>query len=93
MKIYHLLAILPALPTFAHAECGPIEEAREILKREYKEESTIQMADARGLVLEIFVAPDGKTYTAVMVKDGIACKVGEGTNVRVKPFPASGAPS
>lgn len=91
MLRYLVPALLLAVP--AYAECGTPEEAREVVKREYGEEPVFQAADDRGFVIEFLVSPDGKTYTAVIVKDGIACKIGQGGPVRLKPLPAAGKPS
>jgi hypothetical protein len=75
--------------------CIPYAEAVANLKHKFHEEPVGRgIALDEETVVEVFAAPGGKTWTAVVVHpDGMACSVGAGYQWEALPFPLPGDPT
>lgn len=76
-----VLSTLP-LPAWAQENCAPIDRVEAKLAAEYRETRVQQGVTQSGqTMLVIFAAPDGATWTAVMVRaDGLACMAAAGSD-------------
>jgi hypothetical protein len=66
--------------------CAPIADIEAKLAAEYQETRVQQgiVGDGRAMLL-IFAAPEGKTWTAVMLRhDGVGCMAAAGTDWQVR---------
>jgi hypothetical protein len=70
--------------------CGPIDQIAAKLGAEYQETRVQQgVAQDGAMLLVIFAAPDGATWTAVMVRpDGVGCMAAAGTDWQARSDPA-----
>lgn len=72
-----------ACAAWAGGGCGPYAEIAQQLKDKYREEPIAEgLSQAGGKKLVIFAAPDGRTWTAVVVRaaDAMGCLVAAGTD-------------
>ncbi len=77
-----LVAALVALPAPAagQAQCWPRAAVVKSLERQYGERPVARGITGIGAVLELFVAPEGRTWTVVInFPNGLACPLATGT--------------
>ncbi len=100
MKHILALASLPLLAVSAQAQpaCGSYNEiVQTITAPKYGERKVAQGqtkigAEGGKIVIEVFAAPKGKTYTMLLVRpDGMACIIGAGDNLKTYPLPVEGS--
>lgn len=89
MKIILVLALsLAAIPANAQnsPQCGPIAEVARQLKDKYSETPLSYGLINGRVVLELYVSPDGKTWTILAVgTDGKACFMSAGKDWVTEP--------
>lgn len=67
-------------PASGQQPCAPHEMLRSALAGEHGESPAGAGIDNRGVVIEVYTARDGSTWTILVVRpDGIACIAGAGT--------------
>lgn len=73
--------------------CGPLDDAVKALAERYHEVPAASMLSDSGVMVAIFAAPDGSTFTIMAVQpNGIACETLSGTTFAISPHKASAAP-
>lgn len=88
-------AVCIASPALAQgrANCASYDSALEQLAEGYHEEPVVTGRGV-GAGMQILASPDGKTWTAlVIMPDGRACIVMDGTDLRIGPMPIAGEPA
>ena len=89
------LALLSAIPGPAAAQarqCGAHETSALELAERFNEVLMIAAASHKGARMELWVSPDGATWTALLVRDGLACAVDHGEGVEFAPEMPAAAP-
>jgi hypothetical protein len=84
------LLATPALAQEQQPTCAPIDQIEANLAAEYQETRVQQgvVGEGRAMLL-IFAAPDGATWTAVMLRhDGIGCMAAAGSDWQARSDPA-----
>lgn len=79
--------------TPAQQNCGPLDEAIKILAEKFHETPAASMLADSGVMIAIFAAPDGSTFTIMAVQpNGIACETLSGTTFAIAPAPSPAVP-
>lgn len=100
MKHILALASLPllAVPAQAQPACGIYNEVvKDISGPKYGERRVAQGqtklgAEGGKIVVEVFAAPRGKTFTILLVRpDGLACIIAAGDKLQTYPLPVEGS--
>lgn len=88
--IYAALLSTLSLPAWAQENCAPIDQIEAKLAAEYRETRVQQGVAGDGrMMLVIFAAPNGATWTAVMVRsDGVGCMAAAGQDWQTRSDPA-----
>jgi hypothetical protein len=84
------LLAAPALAQEQQPACAPIDQIAAKLAAEYSETRVQQGVVGEGqAMLLIFAAPDGATWTAVMLRhDGVGCMAAAGSDWQARSDPA-----
>ena len=82
LPLLALLVSTLAAPAWAEQKCAPYDQVEATLAAEFRETRVQQgiVGDGQAMLV-IYAAPDGATWTAVMVRpDGLACMAAAGTD-------------